>query len=171
MCIYVIQFRRDYSEINKIASINQWMIYFLRVYSCKLGCNPQKYTFLEIGDRTAHSVCTHTCVIYIKVIIYTKKRTRLAQIFNYTNRTANVHGFRYRSRIRFTWLYTFSQYSTIKNKTMMKEMVHLSELLGNHSNCTKQHIKQLWLILLMNCYTNVNVLIFSPVQLDRFALS
>lgn len=53
----------------------------------------------------------------------------------------------------------------------MKEMVHLSELLGNCSNCTKQHKKQLWLILLMNCYTNVNKLIFSPVQLDRFALS
>lgn len=42
----------------------------------------------------------------------------------------------------------------------MKETVHLSELLGNRSNCTKQHIKQLWLILLMNCYTNVNMLIF-----------
>lgn len=53
----------------------------------------------------------------------------------------------------------------------MKEMVHLSELLGNRSNCTKQHKKQLWLILLMNCYTNVNMLIFSPVQLDSFALS
>lgn len=47
------------------------MIYFLRVYTCKLGCNPQKYTFLENGDRTVHSVCTHTPVIYIKVAIYT----------------------------------------------------------------------------------------------------
>lgn len=67
----VIQFRRDYSKMNKIANVDQWMIYFLRVYSCKLGCNPQKYTFLENGDRTAHSACTHTPVIYIKVVIYT----------------------------------------------------------------------------------------------------
>lgn len=49
------------------------MIYLIRVYSCKLGCNPQKYTFLENGDRTIHSVCTDTRVIYIKVIIYTTK--------------------------------------------------------------------------------------------------
>lgn len=70
----VIQFRRDYSKMNKIANIDQWMIYFfLRVYSCKLGCNPQKYTFLENGDRTGHSACTHTLVIYIKVAIYTTK--------------------------------------------------------------------------------------------------
>lgn len=49
------------------------MIYFLRVYSCKLGCNPQKYTFLENGDHTVHSARTHTLVIYIKVAIYTTK--------------------------------------------------------------------------------------------------
>lgn len=65
------------------------MIYFLRVYSCKLGCNPQKYTFLENGDRTVHSARTHTPGdIYIKVAIYTTKGKCLAQIINYTNRTA-----------------------------------------------------------------------------------
>lgn len=35
-------------------------------------------------------------------------------------------------------------------------MVRLSELMRNHSNCTKHtHTKkkQLWLILLINCYT------------------
>lgn len=78
------------------------MIDLLRVYSCKLGCNPQKYTFLENGDRTAHYQYVLTPpVIYIKVVIYTTKRKCLAQIFNYTNRTANVHGFRYRFKIRF----------------------------------------------------------------------
>lgn len=73
------------------------MIYFfLRVYSCKLGCNPQKYTFLENGDRTEHSACTHTPVIYIKVDIYTTKEKVWLKFFNYTNRTANVHGFRFK---------------------------------------------------------------------------
>lgn len=67
----IIQFRRDYSKMNEIANIDQWMIYFLRVYSCKLGWNPQKYTFLENGVGTVHSVSTHTPVIYIKVAIYT----------------------------------------------------------------------------------------------------
>lgn len=66
-----------------------------RVYSCKLGCNPQKYTFLEKSDHTVRSVCTPTLVIYIKVHIYTTEEKCLAQIFNCTNRTANVHGLRY----------------------------------------------------------------------------
>lgn len=60
-----IQFRRDYSKINKIANIDQWMIYFLRVYSCKLGCNPQKYTFLENGDQySTFSMYSHPGDIY-----------------------------------------------------------------------------------------------------------
>lgn len=62
--------------MNTIANMDQWMIYvsfFLRVYSCKLGCNPQKYTFLENSDRAVLSVRTHTLVIYIKVTIYTTK--------------------------------------------------------------------------------------------------
>lgn len=50
-----------------------YFFFFLRVYSCKLGCKPQKYTFLENSDHTVHSVCTHTLVIYIKVAIYTTK--------------------------------------------------------------------------------------------------
>lgn len=43
------------------------------VYSCKLGWNPQKYTFLENGVGTVLTVCTHTLVIYIKVAIYITK--------------------------------------------------------------------------------------------------
>lgn len=53
----------------------------------------------------------------------------------------------------------------------MKERVRLCELLGNNSNCTKQHKKQLWLILLMNCYTKVDMLTFSPAQLGRITLT
>lgn len=67
--------------------------FFLRVYPCKLGGNPQKYTFLKTGDGT-FSMYAYPGDIYIKVTIYITNKC-LAQIFNYTNRTASVHGFRY----------------------------------------------------------------------------
>lgn len=45
-------------------------------------------------------------------------------------------------------------------------MVRLSELLGEINATVQNNTKeQLWLILLMNCYTNVNMLTFSPAQL------
>lgn len=39
--------------------------------------------------------------------------------------------------------FTLCNKAQLKNKTMMKKMVRLSELLGNHSNCTKHKITAL----------------------------
>lgn len=109
---------------------------FLRVYSCKLGCNPQKYTFLENSGRTVHSARTPTPVIYIKVAIYTTKENVWLKLSIVQTEQQNVHGFRYQFKIWFTRLYTVCDKAQYKIKLWWK-MVRLSELLGNRSNCTK----------------------------------
>lgn len=50
------QIWRKYSIVNKIVNINQWILYLIRISPCKLGSNPQKYTFfLESGEGTIHT--------------------------------------------------------------------------------------------------------------------